>query len=165
MFIHDAILESVTCGDTQIAATNLKDSITKMKKHDSKNKPHGFKYQFKVCLLHHTCTQVCGMGSSHSFILLQILEQVSPNPKEVHCGGALSYPERNRSQEFLPGKSTQCHTNLPLAMSFIFISQYVADKWRVSLRKEKKDYINAVNVNVNLFKHALITWLNVDKRF
>ena len=48
MFIHDAILESVTCGDTQIAATNLKDSITKMKKHDSKNKPHGFKYQFKV---------------------------------------------------------------------------------------------------------------------
>ncbi len=48
MFIHDAILESVTCGDTQIAATNLKVTITKMKKSDDKNQPHGFKYQLKV---------------------------------------------------------------------------------------------------------------------
>jgi hypothetical protein len=48
MFIHDTILESVTCGDTQISATNLKVTITKMKKSDDKNQPHGFKYQFKV---------------------------------------------------------------------------------------------------------------------
>ena len=48
MFIHDAILESVTCGDTQIPAINLKASITNMKKKDDQNQPHGFKYQFKV---------------------------------------------------------------------------------------------------------------------
>ena len=47
-FIHDAILESVTCGDTQIAATNLRMSIVKMKKKDNQNQPHGFQYQFKV---------------------------------------------------------------------------------------------------------------------
>ena len=47
-FIHDAILESVTCGDTQIAATNLRMSIVKMKKKDNQNQPHGFLYQFKV---------------------------------------------------------------------------------------------------------------------
>ena len=48
MFIHDAILESVTCGDTQIAAASLKVTIAIMKKRDNKNQHHGFKYQFKV---------------------------------------------------------------------------------------------------------------------
>ena len=47
-FIHDAILESVTCGDTQISTTNLRANIIKMKKKDDKNQPHGFKYQFQV---------------------------------------------------------------------------------------------------------------------
>ena len=50
-------------------------------------------------------TGLGGKGSSHSFVVLQILEQVSPNPEEVHCGAALGYPDRNRSQNFLPGKS------------------------------------------------------------
>jgi hypothetical protein len=47
-FIHDAILESVTCGDTQISATNLRMRMVKMKKNDNKKQPHGFQYQFKV---------------------------------------------------------------------------------------------------------------------
>ena len=47
-FIHDAILESVTCGDTQIAATNLRMNISKMKKKDNQNQPNGFQYQYKV---------------------------------------------------------------------------------------------------------------------
>ena len=49
-FIHDAILESVTCGDTQIAATNLRMKLVKMKRNDNKNESHGFQYQFKVYL-------------------------------------------------------------------------------------------------------------------
>ena len=52
------------------------------------------------------------MGRQTNLCLFyQILEQVSPNPEEVHCGGALSNLERNRSNKFLPGKSmstTQC---------------------------------------------------------
>ena len=36
------------CGDTQIAATNLRMSIVKMKKKDNQHQPHGFQYQFKV---------------------------------------------------------------------------------------------------------------------
>ena len=51
-FIHDAILKSVTCGDTQIAATNLRVAITKMKMRDAQNQSHGFHYQFKI---------VCGL--------------------------------------------------------------------------------------------------------
>ena len=48
MFIHDAILESVTCGDTQITATDLKMTVEKMKRNDNKKQLHGFHYQFKV---------------------------------------------------------------------------------------------------------------------
>ena len=44
-FIHDAILESVTCGDTQIAATNLRVNIAKMKKRDAQNQSHGFHHR------------------------------------------------------------------------------------------------------------------------
>ena len=50
MFIHDAILESVTCGDTQIAATNLRMKLVRMKRYDNKNESHGFQYQVKVYL-------------------------------------------------------------------------------------------------------------------
>ena len=66
MFIHDAILESVTCGDTQIAATNLRISVAKMKKKDNQNQPHGFKYQFRVhnFMLKHRCSMVWGRQTS-----------------------------------------------------------------------------------------------------
>ena len=47
-FIHDAILESVTCGDTQITATNLRINVAKLKKKDNQNDARGFQYQFKV---------------------------------------------------------------------------------------------------------------------
>ena len=48
VFIHDAILESVTCGDTQIAATNLRVAIIKVKKRDHQNQLIAFQHQFKV---------------------------------------------------------------------------------------------------------------------
>ena len=48
MFIHDAILESVTCGDTQIAATNLRVAISKMNKKDRLSQLNIFQNQFKV---------------------------------------------------------------------------------------------------------------------
>ena len=47
-FIHDVILESVTCGNTQILATNLKANITKMTKKDNHSQSQGFKHQFEV---------------------------------------------------------------------------------------------------------------------
>ena len=47
-FIHDAILESVTCGDTQIAATNLRPVIAKLKKKDIHTQIDGFQSQFTV---------------------------------------------------------------------------------------------------------------------
>ncbi|CAI8052760.1 Receptor-type tyrosine-protein phosphatase alpha [Geodia barretti] len=93
IFIHDAILESVTCGDTQIASSDLRRAIQQMA-------DKGFAHQFAV------------------------LEQVSPRPDEVTAKFAARNPDRNRSQEFLP-----------------------ADKWRVALRGDHPDYINAVFIN------------------
>ena len=54
-FIHDAILESVTCGDTQIAATNLRAAIAKMRKKDPLNQKDAFQHQFTVSR-HHSVT-------------------------------------------------------------------------------------------------------------
>ena len=48
MFIHDAVLESVTCGDTQISATNLRAAIKKMSKVDPVTNKNTFESQFHV---------------------------------------------------------------------------------------------------------------------
>ena len=65
-FIHDAILESVTCGDTQISATNLRMNVAKMKKYDTKS---GFHCQFKVCMHEDRSCVVLG---HHTSLLLDL---------------------------------------------------------------------------------------------
>ena len=80
MFIHDAILESVTCGDTQISAGDLRRQIQKMSSVAPGKTISDFQYQF------------------------QILEQVSPNPKEINSSTALGSMDKNRGKKYLPGK-------------------------------------------------------------
>ncbi|XP_064386430.1 receptor-type tyrosine-protein phosphatase alpha-like isoform X2 [Halichondria panicea] len=78
VFIHDAILESVTCGDTQICAGDLRRQIQKMSLVAPGKTTSEFQYQF------------------------QILEQVSPNPNEVNCSSALRHNNLNRGIQYLP---------------------------------------------------------------
>ena len=80
MFIHDAILESVTCGDTQISAGDLRKQILKMSLVSPGKIISDFQYQF------------------------QILEQVTPNPKEVRSPIAVKNAARNRNMDYLPRK-------------------------------------------------------------
>ena len=80
MFIHDAILESVTCGDTQISAGDLRRQILKMSLVSPGKIISDFQYQF------------------------QILEQVTPNPKEVQSPIAVKNAARNRNMDYLPRK-------------------------------------------------------------
>ena len=47
IFIHDAILESVTCGDTQIEAGNLRRRLSQLQKKDDSGRT-GFELQFSV---------------------------------------------------------------------------------------------------------------------
>ena len=49
MFIHDAVLESLTCGDTQIPASGLSGAIEKLKEKDRETGKTGFETQFHVC--------------------------------------------------------------------------------------------------------------------
>ena len=49
IFIHDAILEAVTCGDTQISASNLQRCIQILSKRDPETNLTGFESQFKAC--------------------------------------------------------------------------------------------------------------------
>ncbi len=48
MFLHDAILESVRCGDTQITAANLRMVIRKYSKTDPQTGQTTFQSQFDV---------------------------------------------------------------------------------------------------------------------
>lgn len=48
MFIHDAILESITCGNTQISAVDLQRAVLKLKQKDQVTNLNGFEQQLKV---------------------------------------------------------------------------------------------------------------------
>ena len=48
MFIHDAILEAITCGNTQVSAANLQRTVTLLKQRDPNTKLTAFEQQFKV---------------------------------------------------------------------------------------------------------------------
>ena len=48
MFIHDAILESITCGNTQINVMNLQKVVNKLKQRDPVTSLTGFEQQLKV---------------------------------------------------------------------------------------------------------------------
>ncbi|XP_064393132.1 uncharacterized protein LOC135340597 isoform X2 [Halichondria panicea] len=97
VFIHDAILESMTCGDTQIGAGDLRRQIQKMSLVPPGKTTSEFQYQF------------------------QILEQVTPNPKEVRSLIAVKNAARNRNMDYLPPEPS-----------------------RVILKGEQPDYIHAV---------------------
>lgn len=48
MFIHDATLESITCGNTQIVVTNLQKAVNKLKQKDQVTSLTGFEQELKV---------------------------------------------------------------------------------------------------------------------
>jgi len=48
VFIHDAILEYLTCGDTQINAADLRTAIADLMKQDELSGVTGFQNQFAV---------------------------------------------------------------------------------------------------------------------
>ncbi len=50
MFIHDSMDELVTCGDTEIAAVNMRITIGKLSRTvEGRENISGFQKQFEVC--------------------------------------------------------------------------------------------------------------------
>ena len=49
MFIHDALKEYIQCGETEIAATDIRRVIGKLStQHDPRSAATGFEHQFQV---------------------------------------------------------------------------------------------------------------------
>lgn len=48
VFLHDAVLESLTCGNTQIAAGDLRTGMKKLNKNHPNSHFTGFDHEFKV---------------------------------------------------------------------------------------------------------------------
>jgi protein tyrosine phosphatase len=99
IFVHDAILESVTCGDTQVEAGDLRKRLAQLQTKDESGQT-GLELQFSI------------------------LDQVSTNAGEAKCFAAHNNPAKNRYTEFLP-----------------------VDKWRVVLKGDLPDYINATSIH------------------
>ena len=140
MFIHDAILESVTCGDTQISAGDLRRQIQKMSLVAPGKTTSEFQYQF------------------------QILEQVSPNPNEVNCSSALRHKNLNRGIQYLPSKFLDFRiSDLYVIICKRFFNNSTVENHRVFLKGQDpgRDYINAVFVNVILSVFAKFMCLQI----
>lgn len=51
VFLHDAVLESVSCGDTQIPAGDLRIAIERLKQMDTDTGRTGYETQFQVYMI------------------------------------------------------------------------------------------------------------------
>jgi len=98
IFIHDAILEWLTCGDTEMDAGNLRTSLDKLLRMDQSGRTE-MDHQFAMS------TPVAKIDSSGHICcaILQILDKVSPNPSVAQCAAAKRSTKNYLSEEFLPG--------------------------------------------------------------
>uniref|UniRef100_A0A1X7U8I1 protein-tyrosine-phosphatase n=1 Tax=Amphimedon queenslandica TaxID=400682 RepID=A0A1X7U8I1_AMPQE len=109
IFINDAVLEFVMCGNTQIDSWQARSMIGKLSEQDPETGQTGYEEQFTV------------------------LQQVTQKPDEVTHNIASQNKDKNRSTQFLP-----------------------PDNYRVPLKGEHPDYINAVFINGYKEKKAFI---------
>ena len=80
MFVHDAVLEVVICGETDITTDKYEMKLQKLKEVDPVTGCSGLKSQF------------------------DLLFQVTPDPDDVLCDTAKTHGKKNRSNDYLPGK-------------------------------------------------------------
>ena len=78
MFLHDAVLEALICGATDVRAENFKKEYSKLIQRN-----------------HHT-------GVTNMATQFNLLSQVTPDPDSVSRNSALAYADRNRSDQYLP---------------------------------------------------------------
>ena len=107
-FIHDVVLESITCGDTQINARDLKYVIKKLSSRDHMTGKTQFEAQFEVCELIAQCYKLwCGVQRACNFHF-QVLNQVTPNPTGLNNKVAVNNNIKNRSMDYLPCEIYTC---------------------------------------------------------
>ena len=80
MFVHDAVLEAVICGETEIPTDKYQSVVQKLRSIDPQRHCSGLESQFNL------------------------LSQVTPDPDDVYCSTAKSHSNKNRSNKYLPRK-------------------------------------------------------------
>ncbi|XP_019858334.1 PREDICTED: receptor-type tyrosine-protein phosphatase S-like [Amphimedon queenslandica] len=78
VFLHDAVLEAIICGETKIPTDKYQTKLQELKEIDSSTGCSGLQSQF------------------------DLLSQVTPDPDDVFTNTAKAYPAKNRSSKFLP---------------------------------------------------------------
>ena len=81
MFLHDALLEAIICGETEIPIGNYTLAVQALKKNNPRT----------------NCTQM--------EVQYNLLYQLTPNPNDVDCNSATAHTNKNRSNKYLPRES------------------------------------------------------------
>ena len=81
MFLHDAVLEAIICGETEIPTDKYQTKLQELKEIDSSTGCSGLQSQF------------------------DILSQVTPDPDNVFCDTAKAHSDKNRTKKYLPCES------------------------------------------------------------
>ena len=94
VFLHVALLEAISCGDTEISTDQYRSILDKLKSLDMKTDTTGIESQFVL------------------------LSQVTADPDSILCPTAKSHPDKNRSNKYLPCK---CDFLLFIYLFILFI--------------------------------------------
>ena len=104
VFLHDALMEGLMCGNTRIEAANLEQALAKLLDPDPTTGQSQLEEQFNT------------------------LDKVTPRPDPALCSAAQMNPERNRNMDYLPSKSgahvviqciNQTHNLPPTTSSYV----------------------------------------------
>lgn len=100
IFIHDALLEAVTCGNTEVPARNLGAHIQKLSQPDPGETVTGMELEFKVCdLFHLWCLPL-------SFIIF------------IYCPffyACMGHMESNEAEFLWLDAYPSCHKHMPVS--------------------------------------------------
>lgn len=83
MFVHEAVLESLTCRNTRIESSQLDTTLAEISVYNSQ--------------LGH-----CPLDEEFA-----VLGSMTPHPDDSVCRVAMKYPQKNRSHDYLPSELSE----------------------------------------------------------
>jgi len=101
VFIHDALEELITCGDTSFSVQNMRVKVNKMSKVNPETEITGYQKQFQVQRYNVTVVVLLYI------LYIQVLEKVSRKLNVVDCSDAMLQcnKAKNRSEDIIPCES------------------------------------------------------------
>ncbi|XP_041379294.1 receptor-type tyrosine-protein phosphatase alpha-like [Gigantopelta aegis] len=110
-FVHDAVLERVICGKTEILTDKYRSELQKLKECDPRTHQTGLESQFNL------------------------LFQLTPKPDDVHCNTAEVNSDKNRSDKYLPREDCRTMNGYREKKAFIIaqspMENTTRDFWKI----------------------------------